>query len=125
MMDLQVLGARMKSARKLRRKTLDDVALAIGLNKSTIQRYEVGKIQSPKLPVIKAIAEYLNVNPDWLTGEAENMEPVDLRDELDQYLHMLETRPELRTLLKSMNNARPADVKAVIDFFAVLRGYEE
>lgn len=124
-MDLQVLGARMKSARKLRRKTLDDVALAIGLNKSTIQRYEVGKIQCPKQPVIKAIADYLNVNVYWLLGEAENMEPENIQEELDQYLHMLETRPELRTLLKSVNNARPGDVKAVIDFFAALRGYEE
>ncbi len=122
-MDLALMSARLKSARKLRGKTLDDVAASVGLNKSTIQRYESGFIQKPKLPVLREMARYLNVNLRWLTGESDRMEPDEPDDELDRYLEMLETRPEVRALLKSVDGAKPEDVKAVMDFFTALRSH--
>lgn len=122
-LDLQLLGARMKSARRLRKRTLDDVADAIGVNKSTIQRYEVGRIAHPKFPVIKAVAEYLDVSPRWLTGETEDMEPVS--DELEKLLKILESRAELRALLKTADHADAREVQAVMDFFTALRSGRE
>lgn len=116
--DTALLSARLKSARKLRGLTLDDVAASVGMNKSTIQRYEYGLIQSPKMPVLRELAKYLNVNLSWLIGQDEQMEP---QNELDRYLEMLETRPEVRALLKSVDGAKPEDVKAVMDFFTALR----
>lgn len=123
-MDLELLAVRLKSARKLRNKTLEDVAEAIRLNKSTVQRYENAKIASPKMPVLRAIADYLRVNVHWLTGEEERMELYTEGQELDRYLHMLETRPEIRALLKSVDGAKAEEVKAVMDFFTALRGNE-
>jgi len=120
-MDLELLAARLKSARKLRKKTLEDVASAVGLNKSTIQRYETCKIANPKLPIVRAMGEFLSVNPQWLIGEDEQMEPYDTQSELERYLYLLETRPELRALLKSVDGASPSDIKAVMDFFTALR----
>ncbi len=119
--DLALLSARLKSARKLRGRTLDEVAASVGMNKSTIQRYEAGLIQSPKMPVLRELAKYLNVNLLWLTGESEQMELTGPENELDRYLEMLETRPEVRALLKSVDGAAPEDVKAVMDFFTALR----
>lgn len=121
--DLQLLGLRMKSARKLRKRTLDDVADAIGVNKSTIQRYEVGRIAHPKFPVIKSVAEYLDVSPRWLTGETDDMDPVS--DELEKLLKILENRTELRALLKTADHATTHEVQAVIDFFTALRSSRE
>lgn len=121
-MELETLGARLKSARKLRRRTLEDVAASIGVNKSTIQRYEVAKIANPKVPVIKAIAEYLEVNWRWLTGEEDSMEPVTA--EMEDMLRILESRPELRTLLKTAKGSEPHEVQAVMDFFTALRRSE-
>ena len=118
-LDLMLLGTRMKSARKLRKRTLDDVAEAIGVNKSTIQRYEVGRIAHPKLPVIKSVAEYLDVSHRWLIGETEDMDPVS--DELERLLKMLESREELRALLKTADHADAREVQAVMDFFTALR----
>lgn len=118
-LDLEILGTRMKSARKLRKRTLDDVADAIGVNKSTIQRYEVGKIAHPKLPVIKSVAEYLDVSHRWLIGETEDMDPVS--EELEKLLKMLENRSELRALLKTADHADAREVQAVMDFFTALR----
>lgn len=68
-MDVYEIGNRIKQARTLRNCTLDDIANEIGVAKSTIQRYENGLIIKPKLPVLQAIADSLNVNPAWLSGQ--------------------------------------------------------
>lgn len=72
-MDKILLGKRIKEARALRRVTLDEVANAICLNKSTLSRYERGEIETPKLLVIEAIADCLRVNPSWLVGKSDDM----------------------------------------------------
>lgn len=68
------IGNRIKYARNLRDATLDDIAQKIGVTKSTIQRYEAGKITTIKLPVVEAIALALNVNPSWVVGKSDDME---------------------------------------------------
>lgn len=68
-MDVHEIGNRIKQARLLRNYTLDDIANEIGVAKSTIQRYENGLINKLKLPVLQAIADSLNVNPAWLSGQ--------------------------------------------------------
>lgn len=75
MADVRALGERIKQRRKELKLTLQDVADNVGVTKSTIQRYETGKIGTPKLPVIQAIARALNVNPAWLVGKSEKMLP--------------------------------------------------
>jgi repressor LexA len=70
-MDLAEIGKKIKQARERNAMTLQDVASAIGLARSTIQRYETGKIAAPKLPVIEAIAHCLQVSPAWLTGKID------------------------------------------------------
>ena len=68
------IGNRIKYARNLRGVTLDDIAKKVGVAKSTIQRYEAGKIATIKLPVVEAIAIALNVNPAWVVGKSDEME---------------------------------------------------
>ena len=72
-MDKNLLGKRIKEARSFRDCSLNDLADHIGINKSTISRYERGEIENPKLPVIDAIANYLHINPSWLIGKSEDM----------------------------------------------------
>lgn len=71
-----IIGRRIEQRRKSLGLTLDDVAREIGLAKSTVQRYEKGTIETIKLPVIEAIAKKLKVNPSWLCGKTEDMEPI-------------------------------------------------
>ena len=47
------IGNRIKHARDLRDVTLDDIAKKVGVAKSTIQRYETGKITTIKIPVVE------------------------------------------------------------------------
>lgn len=71
-MDKILLGKRIKEARLARDYTLDELASAICVNKSTISRYEHGEIDMPKLPVIESIANELHTNPSWLCGKSDD-----------------------------------------------------
>lgn len=74
-MDNYLIGQRIEQRRKERGMTLDDVAQEIGVARSTIQRYEKGSIEKIKLPIIEAIARVLGVNPAWICGKSDMMEP--------------------------------------------------
>lgn len=82
-----MMGMRIREKREELNLTQTELGAALGLNKSTIQRYETGKITKIKLPVINAIAEYLNVDPAWLKGitnDPVNYDDPDLIAEIPQ-----------------------------------------
>jgi transcriptional regulator with XRE-family HTH domain len=60
------IGRRIKQRREELGMTQDELGKILSLNKSTIQRYETGKITKIKLPVLQSIANALDVSPDWL-----------------------------------------------------------
>ena len=70
------IGRRIETRRKSLGLTLDDVASSVGVTKSTIQRYEKGKITKLKLPVLEAIASSLTVDPAWLCYKTDRMAPI-------------------------------------------------
>lgn len=70
------IGLRIEQSRKEAGLTLSDIADAIGVARSTVQRYEKGEINKIKLPVIEAIANVLKVNPSWLIYKTDDRSPV-------------------------------------------------
>lgn len=60
------IGERIQARRKELNLTQEMIAHRLSLNKSTIARYESGAVEKIKLPVIQAMAQILDVNPDWL-----------------------------------------------------------
>ncbi len=120
--NIPLLAMRLRNARQLRGLTLDELAGKVGLNKSTVQRYEKGRIQAPKQPVVRALASALDVNYAWLCGKSETVEPVDGDEEITRYLEVLEKSPEMRSLFKTMEGADPEEVRAVVEFLRVMRG---
>ena len=78
------IGLRLTNAREIKKCTLDDVAKALGVNKSTIQCYESGLVKKIKLPIIEAWGKYLEINPAWIIGKSDNREVIklDTSDEL-------------------------------------------
>lgn len=70
-MNEKLVGQRMKKRRLELSLTLQEVADSVKVNKSTIQRYEVGRIKDPKWAIIESIARGLKVDPLWLTGKVE------------------------------------------------------
>ncbi len=75
-MDNIEIGGRLKQAREKRNMTQEELGKLLGLNKSTIQRYESGQVKKIKLPVLENIAEILGVNPSWLILKTDNPTPI-------------------------------------------------
>lgn len=74
------IGKRIAERRKQLGLSQAELARKLGMNSSTIWRYERGEIgaDSIKLPVIESMAMFLKVNPAWLVGKTEIMEPSNL-----------------------------------------------
>lgn len=66
------IGRRIKKAREEKGMTQEALGKILGLNKSSIQRYETGKIQKIKLPILENIAFILDVNPSWLALKTDD-----------------------------------------------------
>lgn len=66
------IGQRLEARRIELDLTMQEVASRVGVARSTVQRYEKGKISKIKLPVIESFAVALNVNPSWLIGKSED-----------------------------------------------------
>ena len=68
------IGKRIRECREQAGITMEELGGRIGLNKSTVQRYESGKVERIKLPVLQAIARELNADPLYLTLKADKRE---------------------------------------------------
>lgn len=71
-----VFAQRLKAVRRERNVTATELSEALGINRATIYRYEAAEIVRIKSITINAIAEYLKINPDYLTGASDNMHTV-------------------------------------------------
>lgn len=117
-MDNILIGKRLKEARTLRNMTLDDIADDVGIAKSTVQRYEAGKISKPKIPVLHAIANALDVNPVWLCGHDAPMQvqtakpdPYYLTPETAAIAQEVFDNPELRILFSAARDVKPENIQ--------------
>lgn len=75
-MDMHVFATRLKETRRERNVSAKELGEVVGVNKSTIHRYETGDFKSIKTAVLESMARYLNVNPDYLIGASDNKHTV-------------------------------------------------
>ena len=80
----KVIGNRAKERRLELGLSGQDIADSLGVNKSTILRYERGTIDNEKKIIIEGLADALHVSVAWLKGETEEKETIitDNRDYL-------------------------------------------
>ena len=119
------IGERIAERRKELRMTMEDLSQKVGVARSTIQRYEAGKIDKIKMPVIESIANALGVDPCWLIGKSDCKKPTtDSGDELVEYLEVLKNRPECRMLFQLAKGATKADVEQAVRIIEAIRNGE-
>lgn len=70
----KLIGSRLYQARTSRKITLEEAGNKIGVNKSTVQRWENGNVEKFKIPLLEILADFYNVNPEWLMGRDVPME---------------------------------------------------
>lgn len=69
------IGTRIRQAREAKDMSQEELGTQLGLNKSTIQRYESGQVQRIKLPILENMAKILDVNPNWLILKSDDPKP--------------------------------------------------
>ena len=102
------IGVRLKQSRADKGYTMQQVAELVGVDRSTVQRYEVGGIVIIKRPVVESICKCLGVNPGWVLGESENKyltEADALSDEVLFVAKRLQALPQdtLHSVLKRLH----------------------
>ena len=81
-MDMDIFAQRLKEVRQEKGVSAKELGEALGINKATIHHYEKADFKSIKSPTLRAIADYLNVNPDYLIGATDNKHTVKEAEDL-------------------------------------------
>ena len=68
------VGERIKERRTELKLSMPDLGKRIGVNKSTIQRYEADGVDPKRTMIINGLAEALLTTPEWLTGLSDDKE---------------------------------------------------
>lgn len=102
-----------------------ELAEKLGVAKSTISMYEVGK-REPDFETLEAIADLFNVDMNFLLGKdgSENDDHYYLNDETRQIAQEAFENPKLRTLFKVARDIPPERLRAHIEFMKSLKEQE-
>ena len=66
--DYKLVGNRLKQAREEKGISLEDAGKKVGVNKSTVLRWENGQTEKFKIPTLEILADYYGVNSSWIIG---------------------------------------------------------
>lgn len=66
----EIAAYRLKSCRERSGETLEQIGRLVGVNKSTVMRWERGDTGKINMPTLQFLAEHFHVSPEWLLGEA-------------------------------------------------------
>ncbi len=92
--------------RKRAKLSQGDLANGIGLSRSAISMYELGK-REPEFETLEVLASYFNVDLDFLLGRAKNTFSTRSED-------LSETKQELIEIIKQMPEERAKAVLAIL-----------
>lgn len=77
------VGDRMKQRRKELRLSAEDVADKIGVNRSTVFRYEKGEIEKLPIEILEPLSEVLRTTPQFLMGWDEQPDIIPIYNQLE------------------------------------------
>lgn len=97
-----------------------ELADKLGIAKSTISMYEVGKRQ-PDFETEEAIADLFNVSLNFLRGKEEAEPSYYLNDETREIAQQIFENKDMRTLFDMSRKMTPERLKAHIEFMKNLQ----
>jgi transcriptional regulator with XRE-family HTH domain len=103
------IANKIKTRRQELGLTLEDVARAVGVGRSTVQRWESGLIKNMGRDKIAALAEILRISPVELVPAAGV-----IRSEDEERLEALHQNPKLRLLFDIQKTLTDSDLNAVL-----------
>ena len=118
----------LKAKRKELGLTLAQIAEKIGVTEATVQRWESGNIKSLRHERIAKLADILGVTPSVLMGWDEPTAPtlpsptITEDAELNEYLEILRTRPEMKMMFQLAKGATKEDVEKAVRVIEAMFG---
>lgn len=116
------VGVRLRTARKLRGMTQQELAKHSRVSQATISDLETGESKSPTGTNLVSLAQSLDVSPDWLAegkGDMERMDdplPIEAVRMAREWLRLSpEARTNVAKLIHTMVTASSADLDPVPD----------
>lgn len=120
MADVNEIGKRIKLCRERNKLTQGELGERLGLNKSTIQRYETGQVSKIKLPILESIACELNVSAAYLALKTDNSEvapsnynPLEYRSSSDVVRYLRESKNMSRAEFASVLHCTEKTIKNI------------
>ncbi|MED1643688.1 helix-turn-helix transcriptional regulator [Brevibacillus agri] len=102
----RLMGQRIKSLREKQGLSQDELASRLGMNRTNVSNYESGRTVPPG-NVIRALADLLKTNADYLLGRSDNAHPLDINkmDDLDD---------DIRAIQRAAKNMSTKDRKKML-----------
>lgn len=75
MTEPNLTARRLRYCREEQQETLEQLGQLMGVNKSTVMRWERGDTSKINLPTVHALAQHFQVDPQWLLGLSDDMTP--------------------------------------------------
>ncbi|WP_052356624.1 helix-turn-helix domain-containing protein [[Clostridium] dakarense] len=97
---MEIFSNRLKSLRKEKGLTLEEMAKDLGTTKVTLSRYENG-VREPKVETLITLANYFNVSTDYLFARTDNKtflstkDMTDVKKAIDEVLSSFEYSDDL------------------------------
>ena len=90
------MAERIKNLRKEKGMTLEEVAIKVGVGKSTVRMWETGMIANMRRDKIASLANALGTTPEYLMGWDEKNSPseIELTEGEKDLLELYRTIPE-------------------------------
>ena len=126
MLSPKQVGERIREQRTELKLSMPELGKRIGVNKSTVQRYEADGVDPKRTMIINGLAEALLTTPEWLTGLSEDKEyssfticQMDMEKHIKNYLEAVtssvKAEPHQQLLTTFLGQ--------FVDLFAILTKY--
>ena len=116
------MGERLKELRLQHGLTQEEVGKIIGVQKAAIQKYEKGDIKNMKRVSAQKLSKFFGVPAAYIMGYQELEESSKEDKELDEYLELLATRPELKMLFNLTKDATREEVEKAVKIIETILG---
>jgi len=111
------LGKLISERRLALGKTLEEIGRAVGVSKSTVQRWESGNIRNMRRDKLVSLAQALATSPDYLMGWVDTPDATELNEHGVRVMQVLSKTRAFENLISAAGFTRTCDEDANVTIY--------